>query len=438
MKKKSKIIITTIYLFIVLYHPNLKYLIGFNNYLIYLISTLFYFIYVCSQKNNGFFNYMKRKDIWIFIISNLFATLFFATRFWTSYNIVSFNELRIFQGLFPILYLVSALLINCQFNLLKMNFSSKFKFILKVGLIQSLIAIIMMFVPSIKDIAIKIYYQNVLSSDFYNAHYYITQNRLHGLCNGDYTYGLQIQHAFLGLISIIYAFLQKEKKYYLVGVCLLFVTFLNGRTGILLFILGMLIMCINLLGKRKYFIKMLWFTLLGIFSLFIIINVLKNFIPNTYELINHAFNDVTSFFNGNEKSETSSFFNMFFLPTGIAFLIGNGCRVLGTNAYKYNINRSSDVGFVNDMFMGGLIYCWFLYYPFFRMINRTKSNDIFIKIYKEVLILYFIIGNLKGEFLKSQLLIYTFIMFIVILYDYGEKETCDNGKRINICNNSNL
>ena len=45
-----------------------------------------------------------------------------------------------------------------------------------------------------------------------------------------------------------------------------------------------------------------------------------------------------------------------FFPEGMEFVFGRGHRVYG-EAAKQAGYTASDIGFVNDMFMGGLIYC---------------------------------------------------------------------------------
>ena len=429
MKTKIRLLFIFIYSFILLYQPDFSPWIKLNNFILCGIFTAIYLLINISYKDKNIIKSLKKKPFLIFIIMQIAATVYFALRtIVAGTSITDILGLRIVQGLIPIMYLIGALIVNNELNQLGYDRKQKYNFIISLALCQGLIALLMYFVPSIKVIS-KTIFMNGWVTEINTL--YILQNRLHGLCDGDYTYGLQIMHSILALFAIAYAVSYKDKKAFIKAIIIFMVTLLNGRFGIIVFAIGFLFLLIDYIINSKNLvnaIKIITITLIiGISMVFF----LKNFMPNTYSLVREAFLDVNRYTDGTSgNTETSHWLSMFIWPAGLSIIIGCGHRVLGEKGLPYGFTKSSDVGYVNDMFMGGIVYMFLLYYGYYYIVrNILKKIDKKCFERKAVLIvtLGMLLANLKGEALRSAILTSSFIFIITILlistnYELDEKK----------------
>ena len=128
------------------------------------------------------------------------------------------------------------------------------------------------------------------------------------------------------------------------------------------------------------------------------------FMPNAAALITHAVTDITSFSDGESGTETGRLAEMFIFPKGSNFVFGAGYRVLGNKGIEYGQTESSDIGIVNDLFMGGLVYISLLYGSYLYLYIRAKENSTKDGMEKTFLSLCFVsvlLANIKGEFFRD-------------------------------------
>ena len=426
MKTKIRLLLAFIYSFILIYQPDFSPWIKINNFILCGILTTIYLIINISSKEKSIFKLLKKKPFVIFMIMQFVAMMYFALRtIIAGTAITDIRGLRIVQGLVPIMYLLGALIVNNELNQIGYNKKQKYNFIISLALCQGIIALIMYFIPSIKVIS-KTIFMNGWTTEINTL--YILQNRLHGLCDGDYTYGLQIMHSILALFTIAYAISYKDRKAFIKAIIIFMVTLLNGRFGIIVFGIGFLALLFDYIITSKNpvnAIKIIAVTLIvGIGMVFF----LKGFMPNTYSLAKEAFLDVNRYTDGTNNTETSHWLSMFIWPAGLSVIFGCGHRILGEKGLPYGFTKSSDVGYVNDMFMGGFVYITLLYYGYINIIrNILKKIDKACFERKATLIvtLGMILANLKGEALRSAILTSGFIVIISLLLintNYEAKE----------------
>lgn len=422
IKLNFKIFFIYIFAFYLLYLPDFSYLIGINGYLILGILTLLYLTKYSLTKNSNYFSYYKRKPTFIFIVLTVISAIYFIIRAAIAgVSITDIDNLRVVQNLIPIFYLIGAVTIFYELDRQGYSKKQKYKFIINVAMIQGIIALCMLVFPSLKEIAFNIFYQNR------EINQYISQSRLYGICNGDYTYSLQIMHSILALFCLFYAYYYKDKKSLISFILILLVTFLNGRFGLVIFIIGFVLFILNVMLKTMNPLKIFQIILLSIVVFIMGYYVIINYVPNTYKLIIHAINDITSFLQtGNSTTEMYDLVSSFRFPEGLYLIIGMGYRVFGGSGKMFNANeRSSDIGFVNDAYMGGLIYMMLLYSGYLyiiRKIDTLAKKKSFEKIMTKVLLVSMILANIKGEVFRSQILTTVFIMLIVFMLFEGEKE----------------
>ena len=104
------------------------------------------------------------------------------------------------------------------------------------------------------------------------------------------------------------------------------------------------------------------------------------------------------------------------LPSGFYFIFGLGHRIMSNNPYNVN----SDIGLINDIWLGGILYTISIYVLFSRILldiyNNVKDryilNNLMFYLFTEI----FIICNLKGyifamnNFTNLVFLCYTFLV----------------------------
>src|SRR5699024_2027857 len=112
---------------------------------------------------------------------------------------------------------------------------------------------------------------------------------------------------------------------------------------------------------------------------------------DSWEWIQSGIDEIFSFLKGNEIGYFEYLNNKFFFPEKMSeFLFGTGHSVFRANVF-------SDVGYVNDVWMIGVILTAILYLSYLAVIvskyGKTIRTYRFIKIF---LALTFIIYNIKG------------------------------------------
>ena len=401
------------FIFVFIYQPVIY---GIDNFIIYAFFLCIYiFIYILS-KNKSFFKLFNKKVIVLYTLTIITSAIYFTCRtIIAGTSITDFSSIRIVHGLMPIVYLTSALIINYEMNQLKLESKDKFKMILNVAIFQGLIALAMFIFPRLKVMVLNIY-ESAGGKDIY----FVTDYRIYGICNGDYTYALQIIHGILATMAIVFAYYYKEKKYYFFSMIILSVTFLNGRFGILIFIIEIIFFILTVLFSNKKNTRIFGTIIMILFIFAIMYYIISNFMPNVVVIFKHAINDVFNYNEGQTDTETGRLVEMHILPKNILF--GEGYRIFGKSGEKYGEFRSSDVGYTNDLFMGGLIYSFLLYNSILILIKeilRQNEKNSFQNKYIKIFILGIILANIKGEIFRS-VTIQTFMILILTLLLFNE------------------
>ncbi|MFB9769832.1 polysaccharide polymerase [Lactiplantibacillus modestisalitolerans] len=284
---------------------------------------------------------------------------------------------------------------------------------------QCIIAVIMMLDPSIRSEILSRTAAGVIDNQF------IYGKRLYGI-SSDYTFFTPIYHSIIGLCAI-YLGMNGNRRYYLFLPFCLFMIVMNGRTGLATLSLGFGI----LLFKRLFtsFRGVIQVALLVLFSIGITalaLLVLQKIQPATYQwIIDGAMDTVTLIITGNKVGNYAQLAGSFLMvPVGIgAWLFGYGIRVYGENTANIFFG-TSDIGYVNDLFMGGITYMLLLYGTGISYIlSRTRLlND---SVRKSMLLIAFIciwaLANYKGEAARSGLVLSS-IIFLTYLFSTGPEE----------------
>lgn len=396
-----KKILLYIFTFYIIYTPNITALTGIsilgielNKHTVLIIGSIFIAIYYmairikCKEKIN-------LKTVIPLFLGIILSSVYYIVRVIPKEEI-TVETTRIVQNNFIILQILYIIIILDILKFWKYSKEDMVKFILNVALIQSIIGILMLIIPSFRQIAINLCFNGL------NENKYIIATRIYGISD-DYTFGTQIFHAFLATIAVLYG-IYVNKKYYIYVPFLLIISLLNGRTGTLIFIINLIIIITTLIFTGKINKKILKYIVLGIVLLIIILQLIRIAIPKTYNFINSMITDTVNLITGDELTGNyqALFGYMLYWPEGIYFIIGEGNRVYANSDYI-----QSDIGYVNDMFMGGLIYIVILYGTIITFLMKKNKEDNKLQNQLNLLISLIsvatlLIANYKGEAMKGR------------------------------------
>ncbi|WP_150269431.1 hypothetical protein [Paenibacillus tepidiphilus] len=407
--KKNSLLLIYIYAFFVIYMPELKEVLGIRSHYILGLGVIFILLLLLKG------NFKINKKIFTLCLGIMVASMFFSIRAY-----ISGNEMRILQNNFIIIQIIH---INFIVYLLKKKSYTQEKaiiFLLNLGLVQGIMCIIMLFVPGFRDIALELYYNGREENVFISA------NRIYGI-SGDYTFFTPVFHGILAVLACIYAMLKNYRFLYYVPF-LLIAILLNGRTGLIVFAVGFICTVILLLLRGRSIGKILSYVVIFVIVVFLIILIIKVASPNTYNWIIGGIEDslallITNEYSGNYEVLLNT---MLYWPKGLGIIWGEGYRVFGENGPIHG-KRPSDIGYVNDMFMGGIIYITILYsciLSFLLKIGKKMkdSNKLIESLMSISLVLILLLSNYKGESMKSGAILLGAVFIKLILMEFEEKK----------------
>ena len=199
---------------------------------------------------------------------------------------------------------------------------------------------------------------------------------------------------------------------------------LNARTTIVVLFIGFVIYIISTKASIKD--KMITLFCGGGFVLVIGYYCFVEFEDNlTMIWINEGVEEIIGFFQGETETGYFSYLTyarVFALPESIEERIfGTGYRIFGGE----NMFNSSDVGYINDIWIGGYVFVvlLFIIYSYIFYLLTKSRNDITVFLGRYMLLLYPII-NIKGQvYLISDI---TCLIIMILVTDI--RKGIDNGK----------
>jgi len=403
-KNKLNLLLIYIYGFYVFYFPEVSSFIGISSHLVLigLFFLLLPIVFVIKKREITKVN----KNLLLLLIGIVVSIIYFIIRA----SVVN-EDTRILQNGFIILQIIHVSFLIIFLKKYGKTTDELIKFPLNLALFQSFICIMMVVFPSLKGVALDLYYKGQPENIFISA------NRIYGISN-DYTFFTPAYHGILCTVALIYSIIQKWK--YIVYIPFLLINILlNGRIGLVVFFVGALSAMFYLLIKGKSRTKVISYLFLSILSIISLLAIAKSIVPTTYNWIMLGINDTMSFLLDNELNGNYSALldDMLFFPPNLIF--GEGFRVYAGSGSAHGY-YGSDIGYVNDMFMGGILYIGILYlsiYWFILKVNtRTIKKEFLLnKTISFSLLLMLLIANFKGESMRSGLIILIVVYIKLVL-----------------------
>lgn len=238
--------------------------------------------------------------------------------------------------------------------------------------IQGVISVITFLVPSIQNFIVSIMVSNGYSDVYLN----FTSYRLYGV-SYSMLFGMPIVNSIIGVIAL-YRSLSKGWKYLVYAILIAFSAIINARISFVVLIISFLYMLYEVVRIRgaKNAKKVFRFLLYTSF-IFVVGTWIFNYMSESYERIVIGWisglqNISALIFNEDNASRYYSYYRgnaTWQLPDGIlSKFFGTGQRVIrGNSTYK------SDIGYINDIWLGGFFYTILIYLSVIRETLHLNS-----------------------------------------------------------------
>lgn len=300
-----------------------------------------------------------------------------------------------------------------------LDFSWAISIIINTALLQAITAVISFFIPNVQSFFVE----RMVAYGYNEVYTSLSSYRMYGFSSA-LTNATPIVQSIIAVVSVWLA-PRYSKKYYLYALLLMFSAVINARISIVVFAIGIVILMINRTTniKRKFEIVIMAFIAFYVVTAFVL-PLVQSVSPLTYEWVTDGFSELSSFKLGVTSYEKNSYFGYlinrerFVLPEDIfSFLFGEGYSIMDS---KNPSGFQSDIGYICDLWTGGLMYIIVLYSFFFCLLNRLRKNqDGLISFVANYYIVALLFINLKGVALSMN----AFINLLVIVVCISMRES---------------
>ena len=294
--------------------------------------------------------------------------------------------------------------------------------LLNVGMVQGILSVLNFMIPSFHNWFVARIVSYGYDSDTWVV---LGTYRLYGLSHS-LTFFMPILHSVFFLISL-YSFKKNMMKYAVYMIIFAFSAIINARTPMIIIGIGIVLLIILRINKRSINKRVLFAIGGGIIAL----PLAANWIYNKFLIGNNIFEkwikvgfvSIIDFIQGN-KSGYFSYFdegNRFVIPQGIDFLFGVGKDTFTDGGIA---NVHTDVGYVNYLWLGGLVY-FIIISAIFLIIafDFIRSKNYLLKYIGFLCVGIALVVNIKGILFAVNE--YTSFVFLLAVYYYviGDDET---------------
>ncbi|PMC80345.1 hypothetical protein CJ191_01940 [Aerococcus viridans] len=296
-----------------------------------------------------------------------------------------------------IIYIINIISLLIYFRKIYGDSTSLFDYLIKIGLVQSIIIFLMLIIPSFKDLAVLLYSEGDVLAENLMA---LTGYRIYGIGSA-YTFTLPLIQGFLSLIALFKFDETYEYKYIFYSIVLIISSVFNARTSIFIYILivGLYLLqyLFNKINKRVLFLMIFLIVVLPLFIVSI-----SNVQGEAISWIARGFTELTSFiFQDNATGNVAVLIqDHLFFPEGWLLIFGLGFTISGQRG-RSMIGKSSDIGYVNHIYKGGIIYTLTMYIS--HLVYLWKGID--GKFQRTTILIFLLIANYKGEILVNNMIL---------------------------------
>lgn len=424
MKEVISKIYIFIYLFIFIYTPRL-----ISKYdpmiILAIIAIINLFIFYNKSTMSAVINKKILKfiiGIFITLIYLLLVSIFTKYRFSLIYRILLTSLL-----LFP-----CSLYISLYLKKKNYSFEKLCNLLIKVSFFQSVLCILMFINSNFREIILNILIKNDMFNFMIERNIFenLLNHRIYGVATG-YTFSMPVLQGFMAVVALVMG-IKYSAKYFIYIPFIIFSATINARTGLLVFVgVGVLSLILLKENSFKKICKIITIISIIMVGMNIFGDIMQKNSPETFKWVNDAKQETIDFILGKEEAKNNTYgtlVNMFFLPEGKEFIIGTGNDVFLT---RYELNGlTSDIGYVNDIFLGGIIFIILFYGAIINLglsgvrINKFKCN------LSIIMVITLLLVNIKGSIISKNEFFNLYILLSLAMIILGRDEFKDecNGK----------
>lgn len=401
-------------IFLMIYRPALLPIISISDFM-FVIS--FVGCIVCNNRKLSIKMFIPNREI------KLFSYIMLAATFYSSFITVLAEGRWNYGYIYIKILLYSFVYSSFICCVLKKNHNGikqLVDWLMLASVIQSVFVVVMLFNNSFRTRVITRLINNG-ALGITMERFLMYPQRSFGLGDG-YWSGLGIVSGILADIAVVFA-LKYSKKYYCFVPGLLLTSVVNARTGIVVFVAG-LIAIIFLYGGSsvKKRIGLLSLVLLVSFLLPFILNYLQTITPGTFRWITSATDHIDNMTEG-EGSATYYKLNpkYWIWPGFFSTIFGTGKSIFGREGLS-NFGYSSDSGYLGIIYRGGLILSFLLYYATYILCFSKKIRSSQYKIFGIIFLFSLIIQHYKGGVFYFNEYITLIIILVFAVYQIESVE----------------
>lgn len=407
LKIRKPHIYVGLYLFLMLYKPTL--LPVSMNYLLPIWGIVGCVIHANSLVLNYWKMPLQRFFITVSLtIIYLFFVLSFTSGNYSLLNIYFFMYGSFFQGVYAVI------LLKKYYG----DYDSAMDVIVRVGLVQCAICILMMLIPGFRTSVIGMIVANQGNSDVLTNAMSV---RLYGIA-GEYLYSIGLIHGVLAVYLFHCSIRDRNLNKAILAVIMLIPALLNARVGVVCAIISTLFILACYFLKYRYpnKIRLLKIVIIVVITVAICMNACKILIPSTYEWIQDGIQAVFDLLLGQENQYYGKLTTDFLVwPSGKEFIWGKGI-IPGGKTFLNLYGYVSDIGYVIDVHVGGIILGFIFYLGCIWSFGSKFPNKSFDqKVLVIASILFVAFANYKGRIAGAT---DTLILIMIILGNYYFEE----------------
>lgn len=283
--------------------------------------------------------------------------------------------------------------------------------LLIVGTLQGIISVLTFIFPDLQLMIINRAIMYGFDAEKYRS---FANRRYFGLAYNLVTY-VPVVQAFMAVIAMRYLAI-KNKIYILMIPFLLFSAIINGRSSIVILIIGIMILFLEQIKRARAdrMAKIICIAIILSAVCFIGIRSFEFISPRTFIWLSDGIKEIFLLFT--KLDMRGSYFSTLlnwneYLPRGVKFFFGIGELSIGGNSYGV----SSDIGYINYLWLGGIVLFLLLHCFYFSILYLIrKVNNKTVRFSAVFLFLICIIFNIKMPvFLLNECSIMIVMTYII-------------------------
>ena len=391
-----------IYMFLFIFTP---FILPFSNVIHLLALIAYFFLFKFFWKE--FITFFRIKSFIYFIILHFcliflaFLYFLFEPDFVNIYNLL----VTLFEVL-PICLFITFYLSQSNISYVKF-----LELILFLGFVQFVFVLLALIFPSFRDLTMTYFPKGVNFDDYFSI---LGEYRMFGFTR-NYTFSMPLFMGFCTIISFVLGNFVAKKYFFLIPFYL-FSIVVNARIGLVS--LPIVIIVLFLYKMRyNFFGQIFGLIVVGTF-VFVTIGYIemKDGESSEYSVwtwLNDGFKEIGSLSKGEKSGNMESLAGeMWFFPEPEYLLLGTG-----ENAFQNKNNKKSDIGYVLNLYYGGIIFCSLLYYSYYRIMSIYDRKSLVQKSLFVSTLLFLFFANFKGlvfsphEVINGVLLVSIFTIF---------------------------